>query len=223
MGNLYLVRHGQASFGEADYDQLSSLGQKQSLRLGQYFAAKGLKFDAFITGNLRRHQQTLAGILQGLEHEAEPLLWPGLNEYDGEALIAAIHPDPLPHAGTPELVKQHFRLLRKGLHHWMAGKTEPLGMPSYVDFAAGIAGALDHVKAEHFGKNVLIVSSAGPIANAVGQVLEAPAQSIIELNMRIRNTALTEFSFTPKRHSLVTYNAVPHLDSAEHADWVTFV
>ena len=29
MGILYLVRHGQASFGEADYDRLSPLGHRQ--------------------------------------------------------------------------------------------------------------------------------------------------------------------------------------------------
>ena len=37
-GTLYLVRHGQASFGADDYDQLSDLGHKQSVRLGEYFA-----------------------------------------------------------------------------------------------------------------------------------------------------------------------------------------
>jgi broad specificity phosphatase PhoE len=52
MGNLYLVRHGQASFGAADYDNLSELGQRQSVRLGEYFAGKGLQFDAVITGTL---------------------------------------------------------------------------------------------------------------------------------------------------------------------------
>ena len=46
MGTLYLVRHGQASFGAADYDQLSELGRRQSVRLGEYFANKGLTFDA---------------------------------------------------------------------------------------------------------------------------------------------------------------------------------
>ena len=34
MGTLYLVRHGQASFGADDYDQLSPLGHQQALRLG---------------------------------------------------------------------------------------------------------------------------------------------------------------------------------------------
>ena len=70
--------------------------------------------------------------------------------------------------------------------------------------------------------NALIVSSGGPISTAVGQVLGAPAETTIELNLRIRNTALTEFVFTPKRHMLLTYNTLPHLDSAEHKNWVTF-
>ena len=65
MGNLYLVRHGQASFGADDYDQLSDLGQRQSQRLGEYFAGKGLQFEAVLTGTLKRHAQTWAGIAKG--------------------------------------------------------------------------------------------------------------------------------------------------------------
>jgi broad specificity phosphatase PhoE len=65
MGTLYLVRHGQASFGADNYDQLSELGLKQSERLGAYFAAKGLQFDAAFTGTLQRQIQTLAGICKG--------------------------------------------------------------------------------------------------------------------------------------------------------------
>ncbi|HEX5739103.1 MAG TPA: phosphoglycerate mutase family protein, partial [Hydrogenophaga sp.] len=58
MGTLYLVRHGQASFGAEDYDQLSERGRQQSVQLGRYWAARGLVFDAVITGTLRRHEQT---------------------------------------------------------------------------------------------------------------------------------------------------------------------
>src|SRR6218665_2955945 len=65
MGILYLGRHGQASLGAADYDQLSPRGQAQALRLGEYWRAQGQTFDAVITGTLRRHRQTLAGIAQG--------------------------------------------------------------------------------------------------------------------------------------------------------------
>ena len=69
---------------------------------------------------------------------------------------------------------------------------------------------------------VLLVSSGGPIAAAVGQVLGMTPAATIELNMRIRNSAITEFVFTPKRHALLTFNTLPHLDSAEHADWITY-
>ena len=61
MGQLYLVRHGQASLGADDYDQLSALGAKQSQRLGEHWRAQGLQFDAVITGTLKRHAQTLHG------------------------------------------------------------------------------------------------------------------------------------------------------------------
>jgi hypothetical protein len=34
MGRLLLIRHGHANFGAADYDQLLSVGEEQSQRLG---------------------------------------------------------------------------------------------------------------------------------------------------------------------------------------------
>jgi broad specificity phosphatase PhoE len=69
---------------------------------------------------------------------------------------------------------------------------------------------------------VLIVSSGGPISTAVGRILGTPAATTVELNLRMRNSAVTEFAYTPKRHMLVTYNTLPHLDGAEHAGWVTY-
>ncbi len=221
MGILYLVRHGQASFGAEDYDQLSALGERQCVRLGEYFHARGLGFDAVLTGTLKRHAQSLAGIAQGLPGTPQPLVWPGLDEYDGQAVIAAIHPEPLARPDTPELFRQHFRLLREGLAQWMAGATSPAGMPSYAEFVAGVNGALDHVRREFEGA-VLIVSSGGPISTAIGQVLGTPSATTIDLNMRIRNSALSELIFTPQRHTLLTYNTLPHLDRAEDAGLITY-
>jgi broad specificity phosphatase PhoE len=222
MGTLYLVRHGQASFGADDYDQLSDLGHKQSVRLGEYFAHKGIRFGGLIAGTLRRHKQTLDGILQGMKHEGEHLSWDGLNEYDAQAVIASVHPHKLEKPTSPDMVRHHFRLLRDGLAQWMAGVVSPRGMPTYDQFVAGVAGALDHVRANHYGKNVLIVTSGGPIATAVGYVLGTSPETTIDLNLRIRNTSITEFVFTPKRHNLVCFNALPHLDAPEYAQWVTY-
>ena len=221
MGTLYLVRHGQASFGADDYDNLSELGRRQSVRLGDYWKAKGLKFDAVLVGTLKRQVQTLDGILNGLGTTADALKWPGLNEYDSAAVIATIHPQPLQKPDTPELYRHHFRLLRDALTQWMNGVTSPKGMPSYVDFQKGVTSALDHVRTQCEG-NVLLVSSGGPISTAVGHVLGTSPETTIELNLRIRNASITEFAFTPKRHMLVTYNTLPHLDHADHGSWVTY-
>ncbi len=220
MGTLYLVRHGQASFGAQDYDQLSPLGLQQSLRLGEYFRQKGLSFDAVLTGTLRRHLQTYAAIREGAGFDLEALAWPGLNEFDSAAVIATIHPHQLEKPDTPELYRHHFRLLRDGLTQWMNGVVSPKGMPSYREFRFGVTSALDHIR-RNFDGNVLVVSSGGPIATAIGHVLGTTPETTIELNMRIRNSAITEFAFSPKRHALVTFNTLPHLEHADHASWIT--
>ena len=221
MGNLYLVRHGQASFGADDYDVLSPLGMKQAVRLGEYFKTTGIAFDAALTGTLKRQISTYEGICKGLGTPPQALQWPGLNEYDSHAVIATVYAGELEKPTTPEMYRHHFRLLKNGLQKWMLGSTSPLGMPTYPEFLIGVSSALDHVRS-HCTGNVLLVSSGGPIATAVGHVLGCPPEATIELNLRIRNASVTEFAFTPKRHMLVTYNTLPHLNEPEHAQWITY-
>ncbi len=221
MGTLYLVRHGQASFGADDYDQLSPLGRQQAVRLGEYWRGRGLEFDAVLTGTLRRHTQTFEGLAEGLQGAPAPLQLPGLNEYDSLALIRAIHTEPLARPDTPELYRHYFRVLCDALAQWMAGVISPQGMPSWDDFAGGVQTVLERVRREHAGQNVLLVSSGGPISTAIGQVLGTAPEVTIALNMRIRNSAVTEFSVSPKRLMLQTFNTLAHLDAPECAGWVT--
>jgi hypothetical protein len=53
-------------------------------------------------------------------------------------------------------------------------------------------------------------------------VLGLSPDATIDLNMRIRNSAVTEFQFNPKRHHLLTYNTLPHLDSLAYKDWISY-
>jgi broad specificity phosphatase PhoE len=208
---LHLVRHGQASFGAADYDQLSPLGQQQCQRLGAFWRARGQRFDAVFSGTLRRHAQSLAALAEGWGGALPAVsLRPGLDEYDSAALIRAIHPEPLAAPRDAEGVKQHFRLLRQGLLAWMHGDSAPQGMRSHAEFSAGVLATLDEVRALGGGE-VLILSSGGPISCALAQVLQAPAESAIELNLRLRNSALSELVFNAQRLSLHSFNGLPHL------------
>jgi broad specificity phosphatase PhoE len=220
MGTLYLVRHGQASLGAENYDQLSPLGERQCRRLGEYLLARGQQFDHVITGTLQRHVQSQDAIAQGLGLRHEPLRRPGLNEYDSAAVIATVAGEPAHGPVTEDRYRRHMRYLRQGLEAWMNGSAQPAGMPSYREFAAGVAQVLDEVRT--MDGHILLVSSGGPISAAMGHVLGVEPVVTIDLNMRIRNSSVTEFTFNARRHLLNTYNALPHLDGADYADWITY-
>jgi broad specificity phosphatase PhoE len=83
-----------------------------------------------------------------------------------------------------------------------------------------VADALAQARA-HAAGDVLIVSSGGPISAAVGLVLGLAPQAVVDLNMHLRNSAITEFHASPKRHTLQTFNTLPHLDAPDMAGWVT--
>ncbi|RMX03011.1 histidine phosphatase family protein [Corticibacter populi] len=225
MGTIYLVRHGQASFGAADYDQLSDKGYRQGEQLGQWWHGHGMRFDAVYTGTLRRHRQTLEAIARGMQWTPEEVqqlhtFQSELNEYDSDALLAALNVN-LPRPEAPEQARQHFRSLCAALEQWMGGTISPAGMPSWQAFQDGITGLLQALRRQHVGQQVLVVSSGGPISTAVAAVLDTAPEQAIGLNMRIRNTAITELGITPRRINLHSFNAIPHLAAREWAELVT--
>lgn len=222
MGTIYLVRHGQASFGADDYDQLSPLGAQQAQQLGRYWQERNMRFDAVYTGTLRRHVQTLDGIEQALPNLPQAQTLPSLNEYDSHALIRCVHPAPLVPVDTPETYKAYFRLLCDALAQWMAGVISPEGMPSWNEFSSNIHHTLEQIRQQHHAGNVLVVSSGGPISTAASLVLGAAPEVSIALNMRIRNTAVTELSMSAKRLMLQTFNTLNHLDTPQTEGWITF-
>jgi hypothetical protein len=56
----------------------------------------------------------------------------------------------------------------------------------------------------------------------VAHVLGLDAVNTIELNLRIRNSAVSEFHFNAKRHHLVSFNTLAHLETPAHQAWVTY-
>lgn len=95
------------------------------------------------------------------------------------------------------------------------------GMLSYPEFLKGITSALDHVKTNFVG-SVLMVSSGGPISNAIGHLLGADQRATVELNMRIKNTAVSELEFNLKRHVLLTFNSIHHLEGDDIDQCMTY-
>jgi len=101
------------------------------------------------------------------------------------------------------------------------GPHRAAGHARHADFVGAIDAALRQVRERHAG-DVLLVSSGGPIATAVGLVLGLAPAAVIELNMRIRNSAVTEFAFTRSRHVLVSFNGIAHLEAMPGGHWITY-
>lgn len=220
MATLFLVRHAQAPFAAAADDPLSPLGQRQSVQLGRYFGARQQRFDLVLTGTLRRHTQTLAGVSEGMGTTLEAETWPGLDEHDSHQVMAAEHPEPRQDASPAERYGPYARQLRQGLLQWMLGRDQGAGLQPWADFYQGVMDVLTRVQTSG-ADNVLLVSSGAPIACAIGHVLATPPAATVELNMRLRNTSVTEFAFDTGHLALQTYNTLPHLDSIEFDSWIT--
>jgi broad specificity phosphatase PhoE len=92
MASIYLVRHGQASFGKADYDQLSEKGIKQSRLLGEHWRSLDAP-DKYYTGDLLRHGQTHEHFIAGYQGELKPLIiGSGFNEFNHVDLLSCYDP-----------------------------------------------------------------------------------------------------------------------------------
>lgn len=224
MSELYLVRHGQASLGSDNYDQLSPLGHQQAEWLGEYFRERGIEFDAIVTGDMVRHRETAEGICRGLKSETPSFpVFPGLNEFDFHSLIAC-YVEQYPEHAIPKgsSVPLYFKQLKKAMQVWSTGQLSGDLPESWENFEQRVQGAMSSIQQELYGKKVLAVSSGGAISMALRQILNAPSETVIELNLQTKNTAIAHCFFNPKTLRMTSYNHVPHLDTRAREDKITY-
>jgi broad specificity phosphatase PhoE len=227
MAELYLVRHGQASFGADNYDELSSSGRIQSRWLGEYFAQANVQFDRVVMGTMQRHRQTADGILAAMGgRQVEIVQDAGLNEYDFAALFAVLGEEGSPTGLSAGLSatgskKDFYKGLRQVLQLWADDRLPGRVPETWHQFQTRVQRARIDIQRTG-GRRVLVVSSGGPIAVTAQQVLQAPAASAIALNMQIRNSSLCQYVFNDSAMSLVSFNSVPHLERAERHEFVTY-
>jgi len=225
MSELFLVRHAQASFGEADYDRLSPLGHQQARWLGEYFKFRKLRFDHVICGEMTRHRETLEGICSGMELDFPShgvhAQW---NEFDFEALITAYlaeNPDEKPEDGAaPSAFTQ---VLYNTLQAWADGRIAT-GVPeSWGEFEQRVrAGMSSATGLAERNSKILVVSSGGAISMALRQVLAAPPGAMIQMNLQTRNSSYSHLYFSHDSMQLAGFNHVPHLDHPERNGSITY-
>lgn len=222
MAIVFLVRHAQASFGAENYDALSELGMRQSRWLGEYFAARGLRFARAMSGTMVRQQETARGILAAMGQGAPALaLHDGLNEYPGEALYAA-HTGREPRAHQLSDSRDYWRTFRLAMHAWSEDRLADVP-ESWLDFGGRVRAALaEAVRDAQRDDSVLVVSSGGAIGRTLADLVDAPPSAAIELNLQCRNTGFTELIAGRDTWRLLSFNNVPHLDRPERRGSITF-
>lgn len=213
---LYLVRHGQASFGTSDYDRLSSLGVRQAQRAGQYLRAMAGRPVRIYSGSLVRHRDTAAEIAEAVPVQVDERF----NELDLDSLITQLVPslqDPDETLATlmseaSRSRSAYQKLIKRVFLHWqtLAIPTHPL--ESWSTFTSRVSAALaDLVFTSRPGETTIVVTSGGVIAALVQQVLALPAPSAYGLLEAQMNCSITCLLHDRRRVSLSSFNESAYL------------
>ena len=224
-----MIRHGQASFGKENYDKLSDTGLRQSVLLGKHLASLGIPFDSVYTGSLLRHQETLEGIRKGFAEKGgelpESVIEKGINEYNSEALVRTLIPeiikddpsyaDDLRHFFTDD--RAFSRIFEAVILKWVNGPGYPELM-SFDDFFEKVnAGINEILEKEKNSKNVMVVTSGGPLSITIKRALDLSGEHTMRLNWHIKNCSLTRIKFRDDRMILETFNEINHLESEDRS------
>jgi len=224
MGQIYLVRHGQASFGSANYDQLSELGQEQARLLGEWFASTHQTFDRVVTGGMKRHRQTadacLAVLPKSQRVNTEWLTDPDFNEYDHHEVLVRHRPD----FDDPEEVKRFLAsspkakyafqdIFQASMSRWMSGRYDGEYREPWPAFRQRCVDALRRVmEGAEKSQSIIVFTSGGTISTICQHVLGLQDKQVAELNWTLVNCAVTKLLFQPDRVTLSTLNNYAHLE-----------
>jgi broad specificity phosphatase PhoE len=217
MAVIYLIRHGQASWGNRDYDHLSELGIQQSKVLGATLRQRMEQPDMVISGTMRRHRQTAEHTLRamGLEPQwVEDSRW---NEYDHEQLLRRVQPADNQQTDfwTELMISQDSRvkfqqLFDRALQRWICGDHDQDYHETWQAFQSRIAIALQQT-IENAGVT-LVFTSGGAISAAVRQLWNLPDESWLHVNRVIANATLTKLVKGKQGLHLSTFNEHHHFE-----------
>lgn len=215
MGTLLLVRHGQASFGSDNYDQLSELGHEQARVLGRALADRGVKPARVLRGGMVRHRETAEGILEGLGVDVPVEVDDGWDEFDFHHVID-VSPDTaalmaeLPSAADQRALFQE--IFEAAVSRWTAGGHDEGYHEPFPAFRSRVTEALARAGASETDGPTLVVSSGGPIAVAAAHLLGLDHEAWAKLNKMAVNTAVTKVISGRRGLTLSSYNEQAHLE-----------
>lgn len=225
MGVVYLVRHGQASFGAADYDQLSELGATQARVLGEALRTRLPRVDAVVTGTMARHWQTADACLKVLGVAVPHQRMAGFNEYDHEEIIVRHIPRYADKgrmmqdlAETPDPRRAFQELFTQAVARWVEGRHDADYTESWAAFRERSLRSLKELIQElGASKTALVFTSGGPITAISQDLLHIPDEHAFRLNWTLANCGVTKIVYSERGQYLSTLNEHSHFEGAQRA------
>jgi broad specificity phosphatase PhoE len=201
---IYLLRHGQASFGTDDYDVLSELGRQQADVAGHELARRGVRSPVVVSGTLKRQIDTAA--IAGKVLNVSPTDTDSrFNEFDAHAAVNTHLGDI---AATQGMSSSQFQQhLDAVMTDWMDS-----GNSQWQAFSDGAFAALTEVaESVPSGSDAIVATSAGVIAVLAGRLLGADTQGVISMNRVSVNASITTVVAGSRGLSLVSFNDHAHV------------
>lgn len=210
MGQLLLVRHGQASWDGDDYDVLSERGHRQGILLGKALAARGVKPDLVVTGGMRRHRETVDNVvagagLDGVRVEVDD----GWDEYDHVSMLAQV---PTSFAGDKPTAAEFQSWMERATDRWVRGDDSDDYHEPFAAFTGRVDVALRRAAESAAGGTVVVITSGGPISWVTATLLGGDPGLWSRLNVVCVNTGVTKVVTGRRGATLVSFNEHTHLE-----------
>ncbi|RYY80162.1 MAG: histidine phosphatase family protein [Moraxellaceae bacterium] len=218
MALITLIRHGQASFGAANYDQLSPKGFVQSRQLGELFAQQQQQFDRVYMGAMVRHQQTAETCLQAAGCTLKSVVHAGFNEFDHEQVLMKLDSTRYPTrealmqaiAATEHPKKTLGKLFGAAMQRWQCGEYDCDYTETWQQFQARSLAALNDIVAQSVGQHSVVFSSGGVISVIVQALMGLSDQATFALNWSLVNCGMTQIRTDGRKHSVLSINEHNH-------------
>jgi broad specificity phosphatase PhoE len=215
MATIYLVRHGQASFGAENYDELSPLGRRQAQVTGEYFRAAGIVFDAVYSGDLSRQRETASLVAASQDKVVPQYIDPRFNEIRNDEQLKYLMPEVIKRNPTVKALmerglsssKDYQKAIDAVFNYWVTPACNDARIQSWADYSGGAREAMANVmQIQGAGKTVGIFASGGTVATLVAQVLGFGGEHTYQFYEPMFNCSVTQLFYSGSKVSLSYFN-----------------
>lgn len=224
MSTLTLIRHGQASFGKKDYDQLSDTGYAQARQLGTVLRAREESIDTVFIGGMLRHRQTAEACLEAMGVDLPLQVFPDFNEFDHEQILERHEPRIRDHGWiTGEMLKHahpeeaFINLFKDSITRWVTGEYDDEYDESWQQFQHRVQAGLDAaIRQLESKQNALVFTSGGCISVVAKALLDLNDLTTFRTNWTLANCGLTRIAQTSRHRYLMSLNEHGHFSGRYH-------